>query len=57
MTNFAAWSNYIGHSGEGGSSDLVDIIARAEVMSSRLGTFIGLIDLSAGPETEDSIYD
>src|SRR5690349_18931084 len=47
VTNFAAWSNCIGHSEGGGSSDLGrDIIAKTELMTSQLDTSVGLLELN-----------
>ena len=54
MTNFEAWSNCIGHSGEGGSSDLVETSSLGQMSWARgLALFVGLLDLSAVPKPKE----
>ena len=54
MTNFGAWSNCIGHSGEGGSSDLVETSSLGQMSWARgLALFVGLLDLSAVPKPKE----
>ena len=58
MTNFEAWSNCIGHSGEGGSSDLVETSSLGQMSWARdLALLVGLLDLSSGLETERAVRD
>ena len=58
MTNIEAWCNCIGHSGEGGSSDLVETSSLGQMSWARgLALLVELLDLSAGPETERAVRD